>query len=463
MNKPDSFDLIVIGSGGGLMVALAAARRNMKVALIERGAMGGTCLNRGCIPSKMLIYPGELADEIREADRINISVSEPQVNFDRVIERTARQVSEIRQEIEANISRYSSLERITAVASFESNNVLRVGTRRLTAPRILIATGAEPDRPDIPGLADIPYMTSTEALTNPVRPEHLLVIGAGYIAVELGYAYGAAGSDVQLLVRSRFLRHEDDEIAAEFARIFSSQHTCHMGCKIRNASYDGKTYSLECVHATKGEQTFTGDALLVATGVRPLTSDLGLDLTDVKVGESGHISVNSFLETDVPGVYALGDVVGNYEFRHTANYEARYLIRALVEGEKMSPLDYGPVPHAIFSRPEIAGVGLREQDVADRGDEIVIGRTTFADSNAGIARGLCNGFAKILVQSSDRKLLGCHIIGDEAATLLHMMIPLLKTGATLDDMLDLIFIHPALSEILRDAARDAQSKLSIVE
>jgi len=459
MSNPESFDLIVIGSGGGLMVALAAAQRNMKVALIERGPMGGTCLNRGCIPSKMIIYPGELADEIRESGRIDISVAAPEVNFSKVIERTTRQVLKIGQELELTISRHPSLERIAAVASFESNNVLRAGARRLTAPRILIATGAEPDCPDIPGLADVPYMTSTEALTNSICPERLLVIGAGYIAVELGYAYGAAGSEVQLIVRSRLLRHEDDEIAAEFTKLFSHQHACHMGYKLRNVSYDGKAYSLDCTHETKGERTITGDALLVATGVRPLTYDLGLDKTDVKVDESGYILVDSSLKTHVPGIYALGDVVGNYQFRHTANYEARYLIRTLIEGEEPGALDYGPVPHAIFSRPEIAGVGLREQDVADRGNEVVIGRTTFAESNAGIARGLRNGFAKILVQRSDRKLLGCHIMGDEAATLLHMMIPLLKTGATLDDMLDLIFIHPALPEILRDAARDAQSKL----
>lgn len=459
MQSPESFDLIVIGSGGGLVVAMAAAQRKMKVALIERGALGGTCLNRGCIPSKMVIYPGELADEIREAGRIDISVAEPQVNFSSVIERTARQVSQISRGLEQSITRHPTLERITALASFESNNVLRAGARRLTAPRILIATGAEPDCPDIPGLADVPYMTSTEALINPVCPERLLVIGAGYIAVELGYAYGAAGSDVQLLVRSRLLRHEDDEIAAAFTESFSEQSTCHIGYRVCSVSYDNGIYSLDCLHATKGKQTITGDGLLVATGVRPLTYDLGLEQTDVQVDAAGFILVDKHLQTHQSGVYALGDVVGNYQFRHTANYEARYLIRSLVEGEKQSELDYGPVPHAIFARPEVAGVGLREQDVADRSDEVVIGRAAFADSNAGVARGLSNGFAKILVQRSDRKLLGCHIMGDEAATLLHMMIPLLKTGATLDQMLDLIFIHPALPEILRDAARDAQSKL----
>lgn len=459
MQEPEAFDLIVIGSGGGLTVALAAAQRNLKVALVERDSLGGTCLNRGCIPSKMVIYPGELADEIRESNRIDIHVSAPEINFSALIERTAREVAGIRGQLEQGLANYPTLERIAASASFESNHVLRMNSRRLTAPRILIATGAEPLRPEIPGLADVPYMTSTEALTNPRLPDRLLVLGAGYIAVELGYAYAAAGSEVEFIVRSRLLRHEDDEIASEFARIFTARHVCHIGWQIQNVSFDGQTYALECTHASEGKRTITGDGLLVATGVRPLTHDLGLDNTDIQIDEAGQIRVNTCLETHASGVYALGDVVGNYLFRHTANYEARYLIQTLLEGKPPVALDYGPVPHAVFTRPEIAGVGVREQDVAGRGDEIIIGRATFADSNAGVARGLQEGFVKIIVQRSDRKLLGCQIMGDEAATLLHMMIPLLKCGATLDDMLDLIYIHPALSEILRDAARDALSQI----
>ncbi|MFA7174358.1 MAG: FAD-dependent oxidoreductase, partial [Kiritimatiellia bacterium] len=270
---------------------------------------------------------------------------------------------------------------------------------------------------------------------------------------------GAAGSEVEFVVRSRLLRHEDDEIAAEFTKSFTGRHVCHNGWQPSGVSFDGQSYALECTHATEGKRTFTGDALLVATGVTPLTQELGLENTDIQRDKTGQIMVNSFLETAVPGVYALGDVVGNYLFRHTANYEAQYLIRTLIEGKPAVALDYGPVPHAVFTRPEIAGVGVREQDVAERGDEIIIGRATFAESNAGVARGLREGLAKIIIQRSDLKLLGCHIMGDEAATLLHMMIPLLKCGATLTEMLDLIYIHPALSEILRDAARDAQAKV----
>ena len=465
MNEPKThteaeiFDLIVIGSGGGLQVALAAAQHNMKVALIERGPLGGTCLNRGCIPSKMLIYPGELADEIRECGRINIDVSEPDVDLKAIVKRTAGVINKVHHEIKEALLNHPSLEWISDTASFESNYVLRVGTRRVTAPRIVIATGAEPTIPDIPGLADVPYMTSTETLINKNCPERLLVIGGGYIAVELGYAYGSAGSEVHFLVRSQLLRHEDNEISCEFAKVFARHHKCHVGFDVKNVSFDGENYHLKCVHETQGEKIITGDALMVATGVSPLTHDLGLENTDVRLNDRGQIAVDSCLQTDVTGVYALGDVVGNYLFRHTANYEARYLIRTLVDNEKPGALVYGPVPHAVFSNPEIAGVGLREQDTADLDGGIVIGRATFEESNAGIARGLREGFAKIIVGRETRKILGCHIMGHDAATLLHMMMPLLKSESSLDDMLDLIFIHPALPELLRDAARDAQVKL----
>ncbi len=453
------FDLIVIGSGGGMMVATAAARKGFRTALIERGPLGGTCLNRGCIPSKMIIYPGELANTIRRAANINIEVSEPEINFSDLVQRISTTVAEIREGIVKSLADLDGLERFEGSAVFESNHVIRVCEARLSAPRIVVATGAEPDIPSIPGLAGTPYMTSTEALSNPILPDRLIVVGAGYIAVELGYAYGAAGSKVEYIVRSRFLRQEDDEISQHFNRIYTQRHKCHMGAQLRSVEYDGSIFTLKCDSTNAESRTVRGDAILVCTGIKPATRELGLENTDIRVDDAGHILVDSTLQSDAPGVYALGDVVGNHLFRHTANYEAAYLVRHLISGEPIRPLDYGPVPHAIFSHPEIAGVGLREQDVAEYRNEIAIGRSDFAESNAGIARGYREGFAKIIVHRSDHLILGCQIMGHDAATLLHMMIPLLKSRATLNDMLDLIFIHPALPEILRDAARDALTQL----
>jgi mycothione reductase len=455
MSEAEKFDLAVIGAGSGLVIASAAAKSGMKVAVAECGSLGGTCLNRGCIPSKMIIFPGEMAEAIRHSGNIDIAASEPKIDFSALIRRTASTVAQTRAAIESALADLPGVEWLRYPASFESNHVIRAGGRRLTAPRIVIATGAEPALPQIAGLAGLPYMTSTEALTNPVLPARLIVLGAGYIAAELGFAYSAAGSEVEFIVRSRFLKHEDDEISQRFNAIFAARHKCHTGYSVRSVSFDGKTFKLLCCHETEGSRVVSGDALLISTGIKPSTDKLALENTDIATDDKGHVIVDSKLQTGVPGVYALGDVVGNYLFRHTANHEAAYLIRLLVKGEPEKPLDYGPVPHAIFSHPEIAGVGLREQDIAHVGEELVVGRAEFADSNAGIARGYRGGFAKILARRSDGRLLGCQIMGNDAATLLHMMIPLIKSNATLDDMLDLIFIHPALPEILRDAARDA--------
>ncbi len=453
--EAERFDLIVIGAGSGLVVATAAAKSGMKVAVIEQGTLGGTCLNRGCIPSKMLIFPGELSDTIRSAGDINITVSEPKIDFPALIQRTSSTVADLRSGIESTLAALPGVEQLPYAASFESNCVIRAGLRRLTAPRIVIATGAEPALPQIEGLADVPFMTSTEALTNSVLPRRLIVLGAGYIAAELGYAYSAAGSEVEYIVRSRFLRNEDDEISQRFSKIYVNRHKCHMGYAVRSVSFDGSTYKLNCFHETEGCRVVTGDALLISVGIKPSTEQLALENTDIATDDKGHVVVDTMLQTAVPGVYALGDVVGNHYFRHTANHEAAYLVRRLVQGVEEKALEYGPVPHAVFTHPEIAGVGLREQDIAHGSEDIVIGRAEFAGSNAGIARGYHDGFAKILARRSDRRILGCQIMGNDAATLLHMMIPLIKSHATLSDMLDLIFIHPALPEVLRDAARDA--------
>jgi dihydrolipoamide dehydrogenase len=181
-----------------------------------------------------------------------------------------------------------------------------------------------------------------------------------------------------------------------------------------------------------------------------------LEKTGVHVDACGHIQVDGHLRTACPGVYALGDCIGRYLYRHTVNYEGEYLVRTALNQASAEPLDYGPVPHAVFSNPEIAGVGLTEEQAREQGYDLVIGRARYVDSNAGLARGYEHGFVKLLVDRKTRGILGAHILGDEASNLIHLFIAMMKTGGGLDQLLDTIFIHPALPEIARDAARDAQ-------
>jgi dihydrolipoamide dehydrogenase len=206
------------------------------------------------------------------------------------------------------------------------------------------------------------------------------------------------------------------------------------------------------------ESDVAGDALLVAAGVTPETDRLGLEHTGIRTNDEGFIVVNPYLETNVPGVYAFGDVIGRYLYRHTANYEGEYLVRTVLSSDPPQPIDYGPVPHAVFSHPQVAGVGCTEEELQADGRDYVVGKATYADSTPGMARLSEHGFVKILVERPSRRVVGAHIIGDEASTMIHLFIVLMKKQGTLDDLLDLIFIHPALPEVARDAARNARDR-----
>ncbi|MCP4449842.1 MAG: dihydrolipoyl dehydrogenase [Planctomycetes bacterium] len=449
------YDVIVIGSGGGMKIALPAARMGLKTALIEQDAVAGTCLNRGCIPSKMLIYPSELPGLLQEAKRIDVHTrTKPTVNFPALIERISRTVDAMSASQRDALLDTPNLDFIPAHGEFVADRVIQAGSQRLTAPNIFIATGSRPSIPDIPGLAGTPFMTSQEALRRRALPKRLLIIGASYIAVELGTAYAGVGARVDFIVRSRFLRQEDREISLAFAKQFDKRHEIHQGMVPQDVRFKDGLFTV-----TSQDKTLQGDALLVATGTVPCTDNLGLNHTRIRTTHGGFIQVNNHLQTQVNGVYALGDCIGRYLFRHTVNYEGEYLVRTVLEHGPNVPLDYGPVPHAIFTNPEIAGVGLTEEQAQAQDLAYAVGRAAYADSNAGLARGYDHGFAKLLIDRPSRRILGAHVLGPEASNMIHLFILGMKTRATVDDLLDMIFIHPALPEIARDAARDAKHRL----
>jgi mycothione reductase len=453
------YDIVVIGGGGGMKIALSAASMGLKTALVEQDSVGGTCLNRGCIPSKMLIYPTELPELIRKSSRINV-ISDPniRVDFPALIKRISETVDTMSSDQLSKIKNTPNLDFYPMHAKFIADRILKAGENKLAADKVFITTGAKPKIPNIPGLVETPFMTSREALRFSNLPKHMIVIGAGYISIELGSAYAAAGTDVEFIVRSSVLRQEDKDIAEIFSDVFSKTHLVHTGFVPVQVNHNANSFSVTCKSTSGRQRVLTGDALLVATGVLPCTNDLELQNTGINTNEKGFIQVNKFLQTDVEGVYALGDCVGNYLYRHTANYEADYLIRKVLQRRDDGPIDYGPVPHAVFSVPEIAGVGITEQQAIEQCKDYVVGKASYVDSNAGLARGYEYGFVKVLVEHHTRRILGAHILGDEASDMIHLFIAMMKKEGTLDDMLGMIFIHPALPEIARDAVRDAKTK-----
>ena len=454
------YDVIVIGSGGGSKITSPVAKMGLKVACLEKDRLGGTCLNRGCIPSKMLIHPAYIATQIKEAHKFDIHLNPNfSVDFAKLITRISQTVDADSDNIETGYQRNPNIDFYHAPGRFLDDKTIEVSGKRITADKIFIATGARPSIPTIPGLEGTPYMTSTEALRNLKLPKRLIVLGAGYIAVELGYAYRALGSDVHFLVRSRFLRGEDTQVADEFTRVFSQLCNVHFGAVPSRVEYTNGTFLLTYQKQDGHAQHLTADALLVATGVVPNTDNLGLENTSIQRNDKGFIKVDDHLRTAVPGIWALGDCVGNYLFRHSVNFEGEYLFRTIFTEKKDEPIRYPPVPHAVFSYPPIAGVGKTEEQLKKEGVDYVVGLNPYKTSGMGMALLSDHGFCKILIDCRTRKILGAHIVGEEASDMIHMLIAFMNKQGTLDDLLNMIYIHPALPEIVRNAARKAQVAL----
>ncbi|MBP9854654.1 MAG: dihydrolipoyl dehydrogenase [Candidatus Omnitrophica bacterium] len=455
-----NYDVIVIGSGGGSKITSPAARLGLKVAVIEKDQLGGTCLNRGCIPSKMLIHPADIAQEIREANKFDIK-NNPNftVDFTRLIQRISKTVDQDSLSIMNGYKQNPNISYYRGTATFVSNKVIKVGQETLTADKIFIGVGARPTIPDIDGLIGTPFMTSTEALRSTSLPKKLVVIGAGYIGVELGHAYGALGSEVHFLVRSYFLRAEDFEVANEFTRVFSTKYPCHFKAVPKKINYNNGQFRISF---TQDDQTKTimADALLVAVGITPNNDTLELQNTDIQLTNNGFIRVDDHLQTTVKGVYAMGDCVGNYFFRHSVNFEGEYLFESIFNNPHNQPIHYPPIPHAIFSNPQVAGVGKTEDELKANGVDYVVGKNPYAKSAMGMALLSDHGFCKILFCAQTKKILGAHIVGPEASNMIHLLIAFMCKDGTLDDLLNMVYIHPALPEIVRNAARNAKVEFS---
>lgn len=454
------YGVIVIGSGGGAKIISPCANMGFKVAVIEKDALGGTCLNRGCIPSKMLIHPADVALAIGEAKKFDIDVEPIQyVNFEHLITRISNTVDGDSGKIKQAYQKNPNIDFYHHEAKFVSNNVIHVGGQEITADKIFIAAGARPQIPNVDGLKGTPFMTSTEALRSTKLPRKLIVIGGGYIAVELGHAYGALGSEVHFLVRSRLVKREDGQVVDEFEKVFAKLYNVHLGTIPTKVEYQGGQFIVNYQEKSGRISQIMADALLVAMGVIPNTDNLGLENTQIKLNEKGFIKVDRYLRASAEGIWALGDCVGNYLYRHSVNFEGEYLMRTLFIEPRDEPIDYGPMPHAIFTHPQIAAAGKTEDELKKDRIDYVVGLNHYKDSAMGMALLSDHGFVKLLIERKSQKILGVHIIGPEASDMVHVVIALMYKEGTLDDLLRMIYIHPALPEIVRNAARKAKTLL----
>jgi dihydrolipoamide dehydrogenase len=447
-----TYDLIVIGAGSGLTVSAAAAERGLKVAIIDRGPFGGTCLNRGCIPSKMLIHSADVAEEVRRAGLFGIKARVTGLDWKRLVGRVTRTVDSEAREIEQGNREAGNITVYRDDARFTGPKTLQVGKEAITAERIVIAAGTRPSIPPIPGLPGTPFVTSDEALRLPRQPKRMVVIGGGYIAAELAHFFGSLGTEVTILQRGPILvNNEDEEVSQRFTEAYRRRFNVLLNVDTKSVSYKAGKFTVEVQEGERKPRRLTCDTLLVATGRISNADQLDVAKAGVRLTEKGsYVQVDEHMETNVPGIWALGDIAGKYFFKHSANLEAEYVVQNMFGPDKVA-VNYAAMPHAIFASPQVAGVGATEQELKAKGVDYAKGFFRYIETGMGKAIEDEDGFVKVLADRKTRRILGCHILGTDASALIHEVIIAMRAGLTVDAILDAVYIHPALNEVVQRA------------
>jgi pyruvate/2-oxoglutarate dehydrogenase complex dihydrolipoamide dehydrogenase (E3) component/uncharacterized membrane protein YdjX (TVP38/TMEM64 family) len=455
--KPRSFDynLVVIGAGSaGLVTSYIGAAVKAKVALIEKHRMGGDCLNTGCVPSKALIRSARLLAEARDAGRFGLEGAELKFDFATVMER----VQEVIRKIEPHdsIERYTQLgvEVIEGSARLVSPWEVEVDGRRLSARSIVIATGARPLVPRLPGLDAVEYLTSDTLWTLRELPRRLVVLGGGPIGAELAQCFARFGSEVTIVeMAPRLLPREDADAAAEVESRFRAEGlrlaTAHRAVRVESGD-DGPR--LVCEHEGV-EVALPFDRLLVALGRQANVEGFGLEELGVALSERGTVAVDGLLRTNFPNIYACGDVAGPYQFTHVASHQAWYAaVNGLLAPFWSFSADYRVIPWATFTEPEVARVGLSEDEARARGIACEVTKYGIDDLDRAIADGAEHGFVKVLTVPGKDKILGATIVGAEAGNLVAEFVLAMKHGLGLNKILGTIHIYPTMMEANKYAA-----------
>jgi len=443
------YDAIVIGSGCGSIISDEATEHGLKVALVDKGPLiGGTCLNWGCIPSKMLIAVADRIVDIQQAKKLGVTAEIKNIDFRAIMNRMRRSRRESQKHLRESVGQARKLDFYEGEARFISDYTLEVNGQKLEGENIYIASGSRPFIPSIRGLDKVEYLTNESALELKERPDSLIIIGGGYIAVEFGHFFAAIGTKVTILeMADRLILSEEPEIAELLRLKLMPRIVVHTGTQVDSveARQSGVRVFTKDDKDSK-PRTFTAQYIMVAVGRRSNADILQVDKTGVEVDERGFIKVNEHMETSQKNIFAVGDANGRQMFTHMANREASVVAVNILHEADMA-VDYNTVPHAVYSYPQIASVGLREEE-ARKDHDILVGKTTYYETAKGEAIMETEGFAKAIVEKETDKILGFHIIGPYAPELIQEVVNAMTSGGDVDELNKGIHIHPALSELV---------------
>jgi mycothione reductase len=449
----EKFDVLVIGSGSGMIVASTAVEQGFKTAVVDSGPMGGTCLNRGCIPSKMLIYPADIVTILKEAEKLGLNATVNSIDFKNIMERTHTLVNGDSGTQARAVEATPDLTWFKDAGEFISDYTMQVGESTITAEMIFIASGARPGIPKIKGIENVDYLTSDTVLELETPPKSIMIIGGGYIGVEYGHFFSAIGTKTTIIQRpSRILPDEEPEISDLLKSEMEKRMEIHTGLEAMEAKQEGEFVALLGRNREDGSlKEFSAEMLMVAAGRVPNSDLLKPEKTGVKLDERGYVKVNDYLETSKKNIWAFGDAIGKEMFKHVANYEAGIVWHNAVHDHKVA-MDYSATPHAVFTHPQIASVGLKEAEAKQQGHKILVGKSLYRDTAMGGAMGDPEGFVKVIVERETGKLLGGHIIGPEASILIQEIINAMNTeNKSYAPIIRAMHIHPAMPEVVQQA------------
>jgi mycothione reductase len=443
------FDLIIIGTGSGNSI-IGPEHDDWDVAIVERGLFGGTCLNVGCIPSKMFVFAAEVADLARRGPEFGVHTRFDGADWPAIRDRVFARIDPI---ADGGEDYRKNLDNVTVYqhdARFVGPKQLRVGDEVITADHVVLAAGARASVPAIPGIETVGFDTSDTIMRIDDLPQRLIVLGGGYIAAELGAVFGSLGSDVTYVLRGdAMLRDQDHDISRRMTEIYSRRYPMHRNAEVESAARDAGG---DIVLRLGGSETVRGDRLLVATGRIPNGDQLGADATGVDLDDSGYVVTDSFGRTNVEGVWALGDITNPVQLKHVANHEATVVAHNITHPDDLREMNHDFIPAAVFAHPQVGTVGLTERQCIERGLDYTAHVQDYGSAAAGWAMEDTESICKVIMDNDTRRLLGAHVMGPQAPTLVQQLIQGMVFGLTVDQMATgQYYIHPAMPEVIEQA------------
>jgi len=443
------FDLIIIGAGRASNLAVTAGKAGKKVAIIEKSTLGGTCPNRGCVPSKLLLGFAHVANAIKESNRHFINSKINKIDLEKIFKETNEYISKIDEKYNSRFN--ENVEVFKGTGSFVSNNIIQINNEQLTAPKIVIATGTKPIKPEHEKAWSSDDIFPLEGEI----PKSITIVGSGFIACELAGFFSAVGIKTTLLIRSQnILGKEDHEIQEIFKNEFNKKVNIEFDTSAKDVEYKNKQFSMTLENKNGTKKDHTSEALLYAIGRESNTSSLKLENTSIETDDRGYIKRDEFFETTAKGIYVVGDAAGVYMLQHAAAYEVNHLSKILLEDCKEA-LHFKYMPHAVFTEPEIASVGITEQEAKKQNIEHIATTTNWLASAKAMSTRLKYPVTKFIINPKNYEILACHMIGPESSTMMHQVLTVMHINNDIRHLKEMLYIHPAMSEALLPAAVEA--------